>query len=160
MNLRKIRLIDWFTSKRTLSDLDIGFNLFIFTHIYCYKACSAGGWAQYGGFGYDWAPPMAESHRDQGEGEGFPPWRLAFLGLSGFNLDAGPSGPCLGRDHSVVLGLLQSRSACVSEPVSQAARPHGRQHPRFFSWGCSIRDHSSGGWSPWVFAPLGCPFAY
>ncbi len=29
MNLRKIRLIDWFTSKRTLSDLDIRFYLFI-----------------------------------------------------------------------------------------------------------------------------------
>ncbi len=52
-----------------------------------------------------------------------------FGSLSGLNLDAGPSGPCSGREHSVVRGLLQARSACVSGPVSLAPRPHGGSFP-------------------------------
>ncbi len=41
-------------------------------------------------------------------------------GLSGLNLDAGPSGPCSGREHSVVLGLLQARSTLCLLKVSGA----------------------------------------
>ncbi len=68
-----------------------------------------------------------------------PAQQTIFFGsLPGLNLDAGLSGPCSGREHSVVRGLLQARPAHVSGPVSQAPRPHGRQLPRFFPWGCSI----------------------
>ncbi len=56
-----------------------------------------------------------------------PAQQTIFLGgLSGLNLDAGPSS---GRGHSVVLGLLQARSARVSGPVSQTPRPHGGSFP-------------------------------
>ncbi len=42
-----------------------------------------------------------------------------FGGLSGLNLDAGPSGPCSGRKHPIVLGPLQARSSRVcSFPIS------------------------------------------
>ncbi len=41
-----------------------------------------------------------------------------FGSLPGLNLDSGPSGLCSGREHSVVCGPLQARSARVSGPVS------------------------------------------
>ncbi len=49
--------------------------------------------------------------------------------LPGLNLDAGPTGPCSGREHSVVYGPLQARLARVSVPVSQGPRPHGGSSP-------------------------------
>ncbi len=50
-------------------------------------------------------------------------------GLSGLDLDAGLSGPCLGREHPIMLGPLQARSSRVSGPVLQAPRPHGGGFP-------------------------------
>ncbi len=52
-----------------------------------------------------------------------------FGSLSGLNLDAGPSGPCSGREYSVVHDPLQARSAHVSGPVSQTPRPHDGSFP-------------------------------
>ncbi len=59
-----------------------------------------------------------------------PAQQTIFLGsLPGLHLDASPSGPCSGREHSVVCGPLQARSARISGPVSQAPRPHGGSFP-------------------------------
>ncbi len=49
---------------------------------------------------------------------------------------------------------------CTREKGCSALSPTWRQLPWFFPWGCSIWDYSSGGWNPWVFVPLGRPFAF
>ncbi len=81
-----------------------------------------------------------------------------FGSLPGLNLDAGPSGPCSGKEDSVMHGPLQARSARVSGPVSQAPRSHGGSFP-----GSSLgtAPYETFLWvSPWVFVPLGHPFDY
>ncbi len=52
-----------------------------------------------------------------------------FGGLSGLDLDAGPSGSCSGRKNQVVFGQLQAKSSRVSGPMSQSPRPHGSGFP-------------------------------
>ncbi len=52
-----------------------------------------------------------------------------FGGLSGLDLDVGPSGSCSGWEHPIVLGPLQAGSSPVSGSVSHAPRPHGGDHP-------------------------------
>ncbi len=58
------------------------------------------------------------------------------------------------------LALFKLGRQRVSGPVSQAPRPHGGSFLSSSLGAAPYEDHSSGGWSPWVFVPLGRPFAY
>ncbi len=71
-----------------------------------------------------WSPAEWPEERDHPS-----PADHFFGSLPRLNLDAGPSGPCSGREHSVMHGPLQASSAHVSGPMSQAPRPHGGSFP-------------------------------